>query len=120
MTTLRQQMTQDLQIAGLRLAGLAEGRDLFLQVDLHLLDRLLKRRARRDVMAVAVDLHGPERGGLLAGQGVELVDRLDFVAEQGDPPGAVLQMGRKDLHRIAAHPESATLEGHVVTRVLHA
>ena len=101
-----------------RLAGLVEVRDLDLQVLLDLLDRLLEGRARRDVVAVGVDLDALQGAGLLAGQGVELVDRLDLVAEQRDPPGAVLQMGREDLHRVAAHPEGAAVEVGVVAPVV--
>ena len=44
--------------------------------------RLAERRARRHVVAVGVDLDGRQVGGLLAGQRVELGDRLDLVAEQ--------------------------------------
>ena len=89
-----------------------------LQVALDLLDRLQQRRARRHVMAVGVDLDRLQRGGLLAGQRIDLVDRLDLVAEQRDAPGAVLVMRRKQLDRVAAHPEAAAEEIVVVAAVL--
>ena len=69
-------------------------------------------------MAVGVDLDRVQRRGLLAGQGVDLVDRLDLVAEQRDPPGAVLVMRREKLDRVAAHPERAAEEIVVVAPVL--
>ena len=57
-------------------------------------------------------------GGLLAGQRIEFVDRLHLVAEQRDAPGAVLVVAREDVHRLAAQPERAALEGGVVAAVL--
>ena len=56
--------------------------------------------------------------GLLAGQRVELDDALDLVAEQRDAPGAVLQMGREQLDRVAAHAEGAAAEVGVVAPVV--
>jgi hypothetical protein len=56
--------------------------------------------------------------GLLPGERVELDDLLHLVAEQRQPPGAVLQVGREQLDRVAAHPERAALEGLVVALVL--
>ena len=89
-----------------------------LEVALDLLDRLQQRRARRHVMAVGVDLDRLQRGGLLAGQRVDFVDRLDLVAEQREAPGAVLVMRREDFDRVAAHPERAAEEIVVVAAVL--
>ena len=60
-----------------------------------LLDRLMKRRLRRDVVAVGIDLDGVERDRLFAGQRIDLVDRLELVAEQRETPGAVLVMRRE-------------------------
>ncbi len=89
-----------------------------LEVALDLLDRLQQGRPRRHVMAVGVDLDRVQRRGLLAGQWVDLMDRLDLVAEQRDPPGAVLVMRRKQFDRVAAHPERAAEEIVVVAPVL--
>src|SRR3546814_1087548 len=69
-------------------------------------------------MAVGIDLDRVERVGLVAGQWVELVDRLHLVAEQGQAPGAVLVVGGKDVNGVAAHPEGAALEGGIVALVL--
>ena len=105
----------------LRLQQLALGEELVeadLQVALDLLDRLQQGRPRRHVMAVGVDLDRLQRGGLLAGQRVDLVDRLDLVAEQRDAPGAVLVMRREQFDRVAAHAEGAADEIVVVAPVL--
>jgi hypothetical protein len=67
---------------------------------------------------VGVDLDAFQVAGLLPGQRVELGDGLDLVAEQRDAPGAVLQVGREDVDRVAAHAEGAALEVHVVALVL--
>ncbi len=85
---------------------------------LYLLDRLIERRARRDVMRVRVELHFLEGVGLVAGQRIELGDFLDLVAEEGDAPGAVLVMRGEDLDRIAAHAEGAAAKGLIVALVL--
>ena len=53
-----------------------------------------------------------------AGQRIELVDRFELLAEEAEPPGPVLEMGRPQLERIAAHPEVAALEALVVAAVL--
>ena len=42
--------------------------------------------------------------------GSSSVIELHLVAEQRDAPGAVLQVGREQLHRVAAHAEGATNE----------
>ena len=81
-----------------------------LQLLLDRLDRLQQRRARRDIVRIGVDLDEFEVLRLLAGQRVEFGDRLDLVAEEADAPGAVLVVGRKDLDRVAAHPEHAARE----------
>jgi hypothetical protein len=58
------------------------------------------------------------RSRLLAGQRIELGDRLDLVAEQLDAPGAVLLVGGEDLDDVAAHAEGAAVEVDVVALVL--
>ena len=71
-----------------------------------------------DVVAVGVDADGGQVGGLLAGEGVELGDGLDLVAEQADPPGAILVVGGEDLQGVAALAEGPALEGGVIALVL--
>ncbi len=69
-------------------------------------------------MGVGVDLDRAELVGLGAGQGIELDERLDLIAEQRDAPGAVVQMRRPQLDGVAAHAERAAHEVHVVAAVL--
>ena len=89
-----------------------------LQLLLDAAHRLLQRRLRRHIMGVGVDLHQAELVGLGAGQGIELGQALDLVAEQRDAPGAVLEMGRQELDGVAAHAEGAAREIHVVAPVM--
>ena len=70
-------------------------------------DRLQQGRARRHIVRVGVDLHEFQFVGLLSGERVDFVDRLDFVAEQADTPCAVLVVGRENLNHITAHAERA-------------
>ncbi len=95
-----------------------ELRQALFQLDLNVGDGLGQRRAGRHVVAVCVDVNVGQFRRDLAGQRVELADRLDFVAEQADAPGAVLVMARVDIHRLAAQAEGAALEGDVVAAVL--
>ncbi len=81
-------------------------------------DRLGECGARRDVVTVGVDGDDLELMGALAGERVELVDRLDLVIEQGDAPGAVLIVGGEDVDRLAGKAEGAALEEGVVAAVL--
>ena len=74
-----------------------------------LLGRVVARRPDRDVVDVVVDL---------AGQRVEVMDRLDLVAEQVDPIGG-LDPGREDLEHLALGAEGAAGERGLVARVLH-
>ncbi len=55
---------------------------------------------------------------LLAGERIELGDRLDLVAEQGDAPGGILIVGREQFDRIAADAEGAADEAGVAALVL--
>ena len=82
------------------------------------LDRLMQCRLGHDVVAVGVDDDLLHLAGALTGEGIELLDGLDFVAEHGDAPRAVLEMTGKDLERIAPDPEGAALECSVVAAVL--
>uniref|UniRef100_A0A0N5A6Y0 NAD-specific glutamate dehydrogenase n=1 Tax=Parastrongyloides trichosuri TaxID=131310 RepID=A0A0N5A6Y0_PARTI len=108
-----------LQPLGLQqLAVLDHPVERLLQLGLDAVDGLIERRARGDVVAGGVDGDLVQRIGLLAGQGVELVDGLDLVAEQADAPGAVLEVDGEDLQRVAALAEHAALEMDVVALVL--
>src|SRR3546814_5653282 len=69
-------------------------------------------------MAVRIDLDLVHRRGAAAGQGIELDQALDLVAEQRDAPGPVLQMRRPDLDHVAAHAEAAAIEAGLVAPVL--
>ena len=69
-------------------------------------------------MAVGVDLDGGEGLDLRAGEWVELGDRFQLVAEEGELPGAVLIVGGEDVDDIALDAERAAREGNVVARVL--
>ncbi len=89
-----------------------------LQLLLDALHRLLQGRARRHVVRVGVDLHEGEVVGLLAGERIELDDRLDLVAEQADAPGAVFLVGREEFDEVAAHAEGAAREIALVALVL--
>src|SRR5271166_6035592 len=77
------------------------------QLDLDALDRLEQGRPRRDVMRIGVDLDEFEILRLLAGQGIELGDGLDRIAEEIDAPGPVFIVGGKQFDRIAANAENA-------------
>ncbi len=98
--------------------GIRQFLDAPLQFFLDLLHGLIQRRARRDVVGVGVDFRAFQLVRLLAGQRVELRDRLDLVAEQADAPGPVVEVGRKDLDRVAAHAKGAALKVHVAALVL--
>ncbi len=80
------------------------------ELELHPLDRLQKRRARRHIMRIGVDLDELEVLRLLPRKRIELDDRLDLVAEHPDAPGAVLVVGREHFDRVAAHAEQPTRE----------
>ena len=58
-------------------------------------------------MRVGVDFHALQVAGLLTGQRIELLDRLDLVAEERDAPGAVLEMRGEKLQRVPAQAETA-------------
>ena len=108
-----------LQPLGLEQAlGLAQPGEPLLQLDLDRGHRLVQRGLGDHVVAVRVEPDVLERVGALAGQRIELDDRLDLVAEQRQAPGAVLQMGGEDLDRVAARAEGAAVEVEVVALVL--
>ena len=74
--------------------------------------------ARGHVVAVGEDADREEVGVLLAGERIELGDRLDLVAEQGDAPGGVLVVGGEELDGVAADAEGAADEAGVAALVL--
>ena len=55
----------------------------------------------------------------LAGKRVEFGNLLHFVAEQFHPDGCFFRIRRVDVYDIATHPESATLQFHVIARILY-
>ena len=61
-------------------------------------------------MGIGVEFHKLQFIGLLSGEGVEFRDLFDFVAEQGNPPGPILKVSRKNFDRVAADAESTTDE----------
>ena len=89
--------------------------ELGLDLDHRVLDRLLLGHVvgggpDRDVVDLVEDL---------AGERVEVGDRLDLVAEQLHPVGR-LGVGGEDLHHLALDPEGAAGQRRVVALVLHA
>ena len=82
------------------------------------LDRLVEGGARGHVVGVGVYLDRFQVARLLAGQRVELGDRLDLVAPERNAPGRVLKVGGEDLDRVTAHPERAAGKRLVVALVL--
>ena len=83
-----------------------------------LLDRALQRLVAGHVVGGGPDRDVVDRVEDLAGQRVEVLDRLDLVAEERDPVGR-LGVGGHDLQHLAAHPEGAAAEDRVVALVLH-
>ena len=74
----------------------------------------------RHVVGVGIDFHLLEFGGLLAGERIEFGNVFDLVAEEGEAPGAVLEMGGEEFHRVAADAEGAADEISVVALVVEA
>ena len=70
-----------------------------------------------DVVAGGVDGHMVQRFHGRAGDGMELGDAVDLVAEELHPDGAILVIGGVQLHRVAPDTEHVPLEGHVVALV---
>ena len=89
-----------------------------LQLGLDAGDGLVQRGARGDIVAGGIDGDLGEVGGLPAGQGVELLEGFQLVAEQLHPPGPVLHVDGEDLQHITALAEHAAVEIEVVALVL--
>ena len=70
-----------------------------------------------DVVGGGEDPQRVDLADHLPGQRVQVVQRLDLVAEELDTNGELL-IGGNDLHGVAAHPERAAGEGQVVAGVL--
>ena len=81
-------------------------------------DRLLHRGLGRHIVAVGIDADLVECTGLLARQRIKFRDTFKLIAEEAQPPGAVLKVGGKHLQRITAHAKTATLERSIVALVL--
>ena len=108
-----------LQPVGLELLALAlEVRDLVAQLALDLVDRALHRLLLDHVVARGPDRDVVDRVEDLAGERVEVLDRLDLVPEQLDPVGR-LGVGGQDLEHLAAGAEGAARQVGVVAPVLH-
>ncbi len=89
-----------------------------LEFGLDAVDRLVKRRTRRDIVAGGIDADLFQLLHLLAGQRIEFLNALDLVAEHIDAPRAVFIVRREDFDDIAAPAESAALEGLIIALVL--
>ena len=104
----------------LRLQHLAlplEGRELLLELGLDAADRPLHPLRAGDVVGGREDVELLVLGQHLAGDRVERHQPLDLVAEELDPDRELL-VDREDLEGVAAHPEGAAGERHVVAGVL--
>ena len=88
------------------------------QLFLDLLAGLLQCRAWCHIMRIGKNGDAVQRLGFLAGQRVDLENRLDLVAKQRDPPGPVLKVCRKQLDRIPAHPKGTANKIGVIAPVL--
>ena len=98
---------------------------LALEVGEALLEFLLDRRHRPGedhlvggVVGGREDHQFREFAQVLAGQGVDLGDRLDLITEQRDPDGGLL-VGGMDLKRVAPDPELSPPQHQVIALVLH-
>ena len=81
-------------------------------------DRLRHPLRARHVVGGREDPQRVDLAHDVAGQRVHVVQRLDLVAEELDAHREFL-VGRDDLDGVAAHPERAAGERHVVAGVLH-
>ena len=91
---------------------------LVLQLELDAADRPLHPLRAGDVVGGREDVELLVLGDHLAGDGVQRHQPLDLVAEELDAD-LVLLVDREDLEGVAADPEGAARERHVVARVLH-
>ena len=104
----------------LRLQQLAlplEGGELLLELGLDARDRPLHAVVPGDVVGRREDVELLVLGDHLAGHRMQRHHPLDLVAEELDADSRLL-VDREDLEGVAAHPERATGERHVVAGVL--
>ena len=101
------------------LAVLLEVGDLVAELALDLVDRALHRLLLDDVVARRPDRDVVDHVEDLAGERIEVLDRLDLVPEELDPVGG-LGVGGIDLEHLAAGAEGAAGQVLVVAPVLHA
>ncbi len=94
-----------------------EAADLLVELGAQLDHGALDRRLRGDVLGRREDRDRVEPRERLAGERVEVGDRLDLVAEERDAVGG-LGVGRLQLEHVAAHAEAAAPEHGVVADVL--
>ena len=81
--------------------------------------RLLKTFGSGHIMAGRID-HGPTgTRHHFAPERIDLRNRIDFVAKELHPNCAIAFVLGEDLHHVAAHPESSTMEIVVVSGVEH-
>jgi hypothetical protein len=101
-----------------QLAALLEPRDALVHLMLDLGDRPLDRLLLGDVVGGGPHRHVVDLVQHLAGERIEVLDRLHLVPEQGDPV-CRLGVGGEDLQDLALHAERPTSEVRVVAAVLH-
>ena len=89
----------------------------FRQLTLDLLSGALQLVLGGDVVAGGIDRHVVQLLYRRAGDGVELGDALDLVAEELHAEGAILVIGGVQLHGVAPDAEHVALERHVVALV---
>ncbi len=94
-----------------------ELREAGFEIGFDLLDRLLDRRAGRDVVGIGENAHAFEVVEFLAGERVEFCNFFDLVAEEGKAPGAVVHMRGEELDGVASDSKCSALEGDVVAGV---
>ena len=101
------------------LAVLLEVGDLVAELALDLVDRALHRLLLGHVVGRGPDRDVVDHVEDLAGERVEVLDRLDLVAEELNPVGG-LGVGGVDLEHLAPGAKGATGQVLVVAAVLHA
>ena len=88
------------------------------QLLLDALHRLVQRRARRDVVAVGVNLDLLHRPGLFAGERIKLRDRLHLIPKERDLPRSIFLVNRPNIHRVPLHPKGPTSKRLIIPFIL--
>ena len=78
----------------------------------------MQRRLRRHIVRIRVNLYEFEVLRFLTRQRIELGNAFHFIAKHADAPGAIFLVGREDFDGVAAHPEIAPREAHIVALIL--